>query len=60
VGIVGGFMASVPFAVALFPKPVGNWSLTVMTTLVVVAMTVGGALGYLLTRRVAPPPTTAR
>jgi hypothetical protein len=58
-GIVGGFVVSVPLLVPLFPKPVGNWALTVMTCLVVIAMTIGGAVGYLVTRRAARRPTTA-
>jgi hypothetical protein len=31
-----------------------------MTTLVVIAMTIGGAVGYLVTRRAAPRPTATR
>jgi hypothetical protein len=57
-GIVGSFVVSVPLLVPFFPKPAGNWALTVMTALVVIAMTIGGAVGYLVTRRAArrPPP----
>ena len=51
VGILAGFAVGLYLVVPLFPKTSSIPALTVMTTLTVVAMAVGGGLGYLLTRR---------
>ncbi len=56
VGVLAGFVVSLRLAVPLFPRPVGTWGLTAMTTLVVAAMTGGGGIGYWLTRRATPRP----
>ncbi len=56
VGALAGFALSLQLAVRLFSRPVGTWGLTAMTTLVVAAMTVGGGIGYWLTRRATPRP----
>ena len=53
VGILLGFYASFAWIVPLFPKDKTTMSLILLTTIVVVAMTMGGAIGYLTTRRKA-------
>jgi ABC-type antimicrobial peptide transport system permease subunit len=51
VGILAGFLASFYWIIPLFPKDKAIGNLTVMTIVVVAAMTIGGAIGYLATRR---------
>ena len=50
-GILAGFFASFYWIIPLFPKVKAVGDLTVMTTVVMAAMAIGGALGYLATRR---------
>jgi hypothetical protein len=50
-GILLGFVAGCFWAVPLFPKSKSVEILTAMTTVVVALMTIGGGLGYLMTRR---------
>ena len=50
-GILAGFALSMYVLIPLFPKTDTTGSLTVMTAIAVAAMTVGGTLGYLATRR---------
>ncbi len=50
-GIVGGFLAAFYFVVPLFPKVKATGNVTMMTVVVVAAMTIGGAIGYIATRR---------
>lgn len=52
-GILLGFFLCFWFLVPLFPKDKGTFNVTVMTTLVTAAMTIGGAVGYLALRRKA-------
>ncbi len=52
-GILVGFFGSFYWIIPLFPKVKAVGNLTMMTTVVVAAMTIGGALGYLATRRKA-------
>ena len=49
-----GFAVAYYWVVPLFPRVKTTGVITVMTTLVAAAMTIGGALGYLATRRRAP------
>ena len=50
-GVLTGFAVSLYLVIPLFPRAHATGSLTVMTALVVVAMTLGGGVGYLATRR---------
>lgn len=52
-GILLGFFITFYFLVPLFPKSNATLNLTLMTTLVIAAMTAGGAVGYLALRRKA-------
>jgi hypothetical protein len=54
VGTLAGFAASYWGLVPLFPKVKTTEIITLMTTVVVAAMTLGGALGYVATRRKSP------
>ena len=54
VGTLAGFAASYYGLVPLFPKVKTTEIITLMTTVVVVAMTLGGAVGYVSTRRKSP------
>jgi len=54
-GILAGFAASLYLVIPLFPTVHATGSLTVMTVLVVAAMTMGGGIGYLATRGKARP-----
>ncbi len=54
-GIVAGFAASFYWLVPLFPKVRTTGNITLMTVLVVAAMTLGGTIGYLATRRKVRP-----
>ena len=50
-GILLGFAAAFFVVLPWFPKDNGTFNLTVMTTVVTAAMTLGGAAGYLLAHR---------
>lgn len=54
IGILGGFAAAYYWVIPIFPRVKTTGVITAMTALVVAAMTIGGALGYLATRRPAP------
>ena len=54
IGILVGFAVAYYWVVPLFPRVKTTGVITVMTVLVAAAMTIGGALGYLATRRRAP------
>ena len=50
-GIIGGFIIAYYGIIRLFPTDKTTGTLTLLTTIVVAAMTIGGAVGYVLTRR---------
>ncbi|HEX9867017.1 MAG TPA: hypothetical protein VGC99_00230 [Candidatus Tectomicrobia bacterium] len=50
-GIVAGFVIAYYWLIPLFPRAKTTGVLTLMTTIVVAAMTLGGVVGYLATRR---------
>ena len=52
-GILAAYILVFYFVVPLFPKDKGTLNVTLMTTVVTAAMTIGGAIGYLVTRRKA-------
>jgi hypothetical protein len=53
VGILAAYFLVFYFLIPLFPKDKATLNVTLMTTLVTAAMTIGGALGYLALRRKA-------
>ena len=54
-GIVLGFVLAYYGLLPLFPRVKTTGMLTLMTTMVVAAMTLGGAVGYVVTRRKTRP-----
>jgi hypothetical protein len=54
-GIIAGFLIAYYGLIPLFPRIETTGMLTLMTALVVTAMTLGGAVGYLATRRKTRP-----
>jgi archaellum biogenesis protein FlaJ (TadC family) len=52
-GIVAGFLFAFYLIVPLFPKTGSTEVVTLMTSVVVALMTVGGGVGYVLSRRSA-------
>lgn len=58
-GIVAGFLISYFWLIPLFPRVQTTGVLTLMTAIVAAAMTLGGAVGYLATRRKTRPRTHA-
>lgn len=50
-GIVVGFAIAYYGIIRLLPTDKTTGTLTLLTTIVVAAMTIGGAIGYLVTRR---------
>lgn len=51
IGILAGFVIAYYWLVPLFPKVKTTAVITLMTTVVMAAMTLGGVIGYLATRR---------
>jgi hypothetical protein len=50
-GVVAGFLLAFYYLVPAFPRDKATANLTLMTSVVMAAMTTGGAIGYILTRR---------